>query len=102
MTHDRMKMKAEQVQLLYGVLGVFDGARALQRIDGRPSLSNHTRIIVAHLGDVFIRTGGVPVTVSISKATSIASTPASSNSAMTSVSVLAVQARFQYLASAST
>src|SRR5438093_4376039 len=57
MTHDRMKMKAEQVQLFYGILGVFDGARALQRIDGRPSLSNYARIVIAHLGDVFIRTG---------------------------------------------
>ena len=57
MPHDRMKMKTEQVQFFNSVLGVFDGARALQRIDGRPSLSNHTRIIVSHLGDVFIRTG---------------------------------------------
>jgi len=46
--------------------------------------------------------GGEPVTDSMSKATSIASTPKRLNSAMTSSSLFHVHARFQYFASAST
>src|SRR5438876_9572819 len=46
--------------------------------------------------------GGVPATVSISKATSTGSIPAALNSAMTSSSVFGTQARPQYFASAST
>jgi hypothetical protein len=46
--------------------------------------------------------GGVPVTDSMSKATSTASIPSDSSSAATSLSSFATHGRFQYVASAST
>src|SRR4029078_3460911 len=55
MTHDRMKVKSEKLELFDRSLRFLDRLSALERIDGRPCLTNHARIAITHRGDVFIR-----------------------------------------------
>ena len=103
MAHDGMKVKPQQAEFFDRLFRFFDGGFAFQRIDGSPRLANHTGMIVAHPGDVVIRAGrrsgdGFDVESHEhgfhTRLFELLNESASS--------VLAVQARFQYLASAST
>src|ERR1044071_3662878 len=55
MTHDRMKVKSEKLELFDRSLRFLDRLPALEWIDGRPCLTDHAGIAITHRGDVFIR-----------------------------------------------
>ena len=102
MPHDRVEVGTEYAVLTDRGDRLGDRMLALERVDRPPRADERLRVPVRKAATQEFVQGGAPVTDSMSKATSTASTPAADTSATTSSSGLPTHSLPQYWPSAST